>query len=148
MLTLSSVGTIGHQVKPAANARSHGLFGITLPTRLFTRRGNGNEATNKVASSESRSPSRLEYPLRRLPFPPRGSAQPPAPIKLPPNPFIQGPIFREDESPQERFQREQEEAIARAISDTIDKQIDLDKVAFRRYQNAIKVLLLGQSESG
>ena len=64
------------------------------------------------------------------------------------NPFIQGPPSYGDESPQERSQREQEEARAKVVSDTIDEQIKQDKVAFRRYQKAIKVLLLGQSESG
>lgn len=64
------------------------------------------------------------------------------------NPFIQGPPPHGDESPQERTQREQDEARAKVVSDTIDEQIKQDKVAFRRYQKAIKVLLLGQSESG
>ena len=65
-----------------------------------------------------------------------------------PNPFIHGPLPREDESPQDRALREQEEARAKAVSDAIDEQIKQDKVAFRRYQRAIKLLLLGQSESG
>jgi len=64
------------------------------------------------------------------------------------NPFIQGLPPHGDESPQERSKREQEEARAKVVSDTIDEQIKQDKVAFRRYQKAIKVLLLGQSESG
>jgi len=65
-----------------------------------------------------------------------------------PNPFIHGPLPYENESPQERTLREQEEARAKAVSDAIDEQIKHDKVAFRRYQKAIKILLLGQSESG
>jgi len=65
-----------------------------------------------------------------------------------PNPFILGPLPREGESPQERSQREQEEAQAKAVSDAIDEQIKQDKVAFKRYQKAVKILLLGQSESG
>ena len=65
-----------------------------------------------------------------------------------PNPFIQAPLPREDETPQERTQREQEEARAKVVSDAIDEQIKQDKVAYRRYQKAIKILLLGQSESG
>ena len=65
-----------------------------------------------------------------------------------PNPFIHGPLPREDESPQEKSLREQEEARAKAVSDAIDEQIKQDKVAFKRYQRAIKILLLGQSESG
>lgn len=70
------------------------------------------------------------------------------PTKPSPNPFIQGPLPHGDESPQEKSQREQDEARAKVVSDTIDEQIKQDRVAFRRHQKAIKVLLLGQSESG
>ena len=65
-----------------------------------------------------------------------------------PNPFIHGPLPREDESPEEKALREQEEARAKAVSDAIDEQIKQDRAAFRKYQKAIKILLLGQSESG
>ena len=65
-----------------------------------------------------------------------------------PNPFIDGPLPREDESSEERALREQEEAHAKAVSDAIDEQIKQDRAAFRKYQRAIKILLLGQSESG
>lgn len=65
-----------------------------------------------------------------------------------PNPFISFPLPREDESPQERAQREQDEARAKAVSDAIDEQIKQDKIALKKYQKAIKILLLGQSESG
>jgi hypothetical protein len=65
-----------------------------------------------------------------------------------PNPFIHGFLPPQDESPHERVIREQEEARAKVASDAIDEQIKLDRVAFRRYQRAIKLLLLGQSESG
>ena len=64
------------------------------------------------------------------------------------NPFISGPLPCKGETPQERARREREEARAKAVSDAIDEQIQQDRVAFRRYQKAIKVLLLGQSESG
>jgi hypothetical protein len=64
------------------------------------------------------------------------------------NPFIHHPLPRADESPQERTLREQDEARAKAVSDAIDEQIRQDKVAFKRYQRAVKILLLGQSESG
>jgi guanine nucleotide-binding protein alpha-1 subunit len=70
------------------------------------------------------------------------------PVAPSPNPFIHGPLPHADESPHERALREQEEARAKAVSDAIDEQIKQDKVAFRRYQRAIKLLLLGQSESG
>ena len=69
-------------------------------------------------------------------------------IVPPHNPFISGPLPCKGETPQERLRREREEARAKAISDAIDEQIQQDRVAFRRYQRAIKVLLLGQSESG
>ena len=65
-----------------------------------------------------------------------------------PNPFIHGFLPRDDEPPHERALREQEEARAKAVSDAIDEQIRQDRVAFRKYQRAIKLLLLGQSESG
>jgi guanine nucleotide-binding protein subunit alpha len=65
-----------------------------------------------------------------------------------PNPFIQDSLPHEGESPQERSQREQVEARAKVVSDTIDEQIKQDKVTFKRYQKAVKILLLGQSESG
>lgn len=70
------------------------------------------------------------------------------PVVPSPNPFIHGLPPREDESPQERALREQEEARAKAVSDTIDEQIKQDKLVFKKYQRAIKILLLGQSESG
>jgi len=65
-----------------------------------------------------------------------------------PNPFIHGFLPRKDESLQERTLREQEEARAKAVSDAIDEQIKQDKAVFKRYQKAVKILLLGQSESG
>jgi len=64
------------------------------------------------------------------------------------NPFIVGPIPPKDETPEERSEREREEARAKAVSDAIDEQIERDRVAFQRYKRATKVLLLGQSESG
>jgi len=143
-LTLSLVGTIGHQTKPSANARPNSLLGITLPVHLFTRSKNKNKEKNMAALPELRLPSRQEYPPQRLHSSPRDDLRSP----ISPNPFIHGPPLREDESPQERSQREQEEVQAKVVSDTIDKQIKQDEVAFKRYQKAIKVLLLGQSESG
>ena len=64
------------------------------------------------------------------------------------NPFIVDCIPPKGETPQERSQREQEEARAKAVSDAIDEQIERDRVAFERYKRATKILLLGQSESG
>ena len=52
------------------------------------------------------------------------------------------------ETPQERSQREQAEARTRAVNGTIDEQTMQDSVSSKKYKQAIKVLLLGQSESG
>ena len=70
------------------------------------------------------------------------------PVVLTPNPFIQGYLPKKGESPEERSQREQEEARAKAVSDAIDEQMRQDSVDFKRRQRAVKVFLLGQSESG
>ncbi|KAI0780157.1 G-alpha-domain-containing protein [Fomes fomentarius] len=53
-----------------------------------------------------------------------------------------------NETPAERWAREQEEALARRISDQIDDQIKAEKIALKKRKPPIKVLLLGQSESG
>jgi guanine nucleotide-binding protein subunit alpha len=53
-----------------------------------------------------------------------------------------------DETPAQRFVREKAEAEARKISDEIDEQIKRDKLASKRRKRSVKVLLLGQSESG
>lgn len=84
----------------------------------------------------------------RLPSPPEVPPSSAMSVIPSPNPFIHDSVFHEDESPQERSRREGEEARAKAVSDAIDEQIKQDKVAFKRYQKAIKILLLGQSESG
>ncbi|TBU38222.1 G-alpha-domain-containing protein [Dichomitus squalens] len=54
----------------------------------------------------------------------------------------------ENETPAERWAREQAEAEARRISEQIDDQIKAEKLAMRKRKPPIKVLLLGQSESG
>ncbi|KAI0743434.1 G-alpha-domain-containing protein [Daedaleopsis nitida] len=53
-----------------------------------------------------------------------------------------------NESPAERWAREQEEAHARSVSEQIDDQIRAEKMAMKKRKAPIKVLLLGQSESG
>ena len=53
-----------------------------------------------------------------------------------------------DESPADRWAREQAEAQARRISEQIDDQIKAEKLAMKKRKPPIKVLLLGQSESG
>ncbi len=53
-----------------------------------------------------------------------------------------------DETPAERWAREQAEARARSVSEQIDDQIKAEKMAMKKRKPPIKVLLLGQSESG
>ncbi|RPD63760.1 G-alpha-domain-containing protein [Lentinus tigrinus ALCF2SS1-6] len=53
-----------------------------------------------------------------------------------------------DETPAERWAREQAEAQARRISEQIDDQIKAERQAMKKRKPPIKVLLLGQSESG
>lgn len=53
-----------------------------------------------------------------------------------------------DETLAERMIREKAEAEAKKISDEIDEQIKRDKLASKRRKRSVKVLLLGQSESG
>ena len=146
-LTFSLVGTIGRQARPSENTWPRGSLGITLLTHLFTRSRNKNKTINRVASSKPRLLS-CQYPPRRLPSSLQDTARPSISDTPPENPFIKDPRPPEHESPQERDQREQEEARAKVVNETIDQQISLDKVAFSRYQKATKVLLLGQSESG
>ena len=52
------------------------------------------------------------------------------------------------ETPEERSQREQEEADAQRVSDGIDDEIKRTRLALKKEKNMVKVLLLGQSESG
>ncbi|KAI0073919.1 G-protein alpha subunit [Panus rudis PR-1116 ss-1] len=53
-----------------------------------------------------------------------------------------------DESPDERARREQEAREASRISHEIDENIQESRKAFERRKRAIKILLLGQAESG
>ena len=53
-----------------------------------------------------------------------------------------------NETPDERWAREQAEAQARRISEQIDDQIKAERLAMKKRKAPIKVLLLGQSESG
>jgi guanine nucleotide-binding protein subunit alpha len=52
------------------------------------------------------------------------------------------------ETPEERARREQEEADAQRVSDGIDDEIKKTRLALKKEKNMVKVLLLGQSESG
>ncbi|KAH8107450.1 G-alpha-domain-containing protein [Phellopilus nigrolimitatus] len=53
-----------------------------------------------------------------------------------------------DESPLERDSRIRREQAAKKVSDDIDEQIRQEKAEMRRQKDLVKVLLLGQSESG
>jgi tRNA U34 5-carboxymethylaminomethyl modifying GTPase MnmE/TrmE len=64
-----------------------------------------------------------------------------------PSPFEQAILPPADESEAERAARVQHEREAKAVSDGIDAQIALDKQHSRK-RREVKVLLLGQSESG
>ncbi|KAF9237712.1 guanine nucleotide binding protein, alpha subunit [Melanogaster broomeanus] len=53
-----------------------------------------------------------------------------------------------NETPQEKAAREEREAEAHRISDQIDEEIRADRAALREQEQMVKILLLGQSESG
>ncbi|KLO18768.1 G-alpha-domain-containing protein [Schizopora paradoxa] len=53
-----------------------------------------------------------------------------------------------DETPEQRFAREQSESDARQMSEEIDENLRAEKAVRRRRRKPVKVLLLGQSESG
>lgn len=53
-----------------------------------------------------------------------------------------------DETPEQRMVREANEMKAQEVSDRIDDQIKVDKAALKKGKGIVKVLLLGQSESG
>ena len=54
----------------------------------------------------------------------------------------------ENESPIERTSRIEREELAKKVSDDIDEQIRQDRAERKRHKDTVKVLLLGQSESG
>ena len=53
-----------------------------------------------------------------------------------------------DETPEQRHQRLQAEERARQVSESIDQQIKLEHQEQKKNKVDVKVLLLGQSESG
>lgn len=53
-----------------------------------------------------------------------------------------------NETPEERFLREEKEERALQVSKRIDAEIKLAKLAMKKKKKAIKVLVLGQSLSG
>jgi hypothetical protein len=64
-----------------------------------------------------------------------------------------GPLARalalpSNETPEQRALRETKESEARRVSERIDEQIRLEKQANSRKKIPVKVLMLGQAESG
>lgn len=53
-----------------------------------------------------------------------------------------------DETAAEKSARERREAEEKRVSDRIDEELKVEKAAMRRQRAVVKVLLLGQSESG
>ena len=53
-----------------------------------------------------------------------------------------------NETPDEKGAREEREAEAQRISDQIDDELRAEKVALKKLEQIVKILLLGQSESG
>ena len=53
-----------------------------------------------------------------------------------------------NEMPEERTVREAKELEAKKISDQIDEQLKADRGAWKKQKNIVRVLLLGQAESG
>jgi guanine nucleotide-binding protein subunit alpha len=53
-----------------------------------------------------------------------------------------------DESPAARDRRLKREAEAKKVSDDIDEMIKHDRAQLKKQKQAVKILLLGQSESG
>ncbi|KAI5119021.1 hypothetical protein M0805_001880 [Coniferiporia weirii] len=54
----------------------------------------------------------------------------------------------QDETPEEREAREKREAEEKRVNDEIDEMLKAERLAARRRKKPVKVLLLGQSESG
>ena len=53
-----------------------------------------------------------------------------------------------NETPAEKAAREEREAEAQRISDQIDDELRSEKAALKKEEQMVKILLLGQSESG
>ena len=53
-----------------------------------------------------------------------------------------------NETPEERTVREAKEVEAKRISDQIDEQLKADRAVWKKQKNIVRVLLLGQAESG
>ncbi|KAI0644624.1 G-alpha-domain-containing protein [Trametes meyenii] len=65
-----------------------------------------------------------------------------------PDPLSRAIAPPQNETNAERWAREQREAQARRISEQIDEQIRAEKLAMKKRKQPVRLLLLGQSESG
>ncbi|KAF8644193.1 hypothetical protein AX16_008633 [Volvariella volvacea WC 439] len=54
----------------------------------------------------------------------------------------------EDETPEQKAERERNEAAAKKRSDKIDEELKLEQARLKKEANVVRLLLLGQSESG
>ena len=65
-----------------------------------------------------------------------------------PDPFAVFHAPPPNETPGERAARIEKEAEAKRISDQIDEQLKAERLALKKQKYVVRVLLLGQSESG
>jgi guanine nucleotide-binding protein subunit alpha len=70
------------------------------------------------------------------------------PVALEDDPLTLAILPPVDETPAQRQVRESAESEARRISEEIDEQLRSEKAALKKKKRPVKVLLLGQSESG
>lgn len=66
----------------------------------------------------------------------------------PTDPFLEFMQPPPDETPAQMTAREKRELDAQRVSDKIDEEIKRERAQAKKDKNIIKVLLLGQSESG
>lgn len=72
----------------------------------------------------------------------------PNPANNPDDPFYVFLRPPPDETPEQRVERERKEADARKVNDEIEEMLRVEKTALKKRKKPVKVLLLGQSESG
>lgn len=72
----------------------------------------------------------------------------PNPASNPDDPFYIFLAPPPDETPEQRTVRERKEADARKVNEEIEEMLRVEKAAMKKKKKPVKVLLLGQSESG
>lgn len=117
----------------SSSRHNHNNGGMTMAMSNGHGHGNGRTQGQGHRAGPSSSSFSLSLPSRRrsLSDPFNRALQPPA-----------------NESPAQRESRLILEQAAKAHSDDIDEQIKRERAALKRQKQAIKILLLGQSESG